>query len=297
MTVNEPRYRYVREGGIRQPRQKNMQYFLTTDKEPIQVCKTFFMNTLDINSRTIRTVIEKRNKVANVLMAADQRGKHGKHLKVKPEIRDGVKSFIESISKIESHYTRANTSKVFIDGSKTVANLHKDYVDICREKNIEYGNYALFYRIFKSEFNISFFVPKKDQCELCFAYENAEDHKTELKEKYEEHISEKELSRIEKSSDKEATPPNTIVAVYDMQAVLQLPKGDVSVFYYKSKLNVMNFTIFNLIDNNCDCFVWDESCANRGANELGTCVLRFMREKSAKEQIKHFIFYSDNCAG
>lgn len=27
---------------------------------------------------------------------------------------------------------------------------------------------------------------------------------------------------------------------------MPLPKGDVSVFYYKSKLNILNFTVYNL---------------------------------------------------
>jgi len=54
-----------------------------------------------------------------------------------------------------------------------------------------------------------------------------------------------------------------------LQAIQQLPKGDVSVFYYKSKLNLLNFTIYNLY-NSCTCYVWDESNGNRGVNELGT---------------------------
>lgn len=298
MVTNEPRYRYVREGGIRPVRQKNMKYFFTINENVTRVCKVFFMNTLNINSRIIRTVLEKSNKVANVLLESDQRGKHGNQPKVKPEIREGIKAFIESIPKIESHYTRAHSSKLFIDGSKTVTNLHKDYVIQCKEKKIEYGNYQLFYRIFNTEHNISFFSPKKDQCELCVAYENSdENQKNCLKQEYDIHISEKEMSRAEKKSDKVKKFSNTIVAVYDMQAVMQLPKGDVSVFYYKSKLNVINFTIYNMIDNDCDCFVWDESCANRGSNELGTCVLRFIKEKSINNNIQHFVFYSDNCAG
>jgi hypothetical protein len=38
-----------------------------------------------------------------------------------------------------------------------------------------------------------------------------------------------------------------ILAVYDLQAVIPLPKGKCSDFYYSSKLNVLNFTIADLI--------------------------------------------------
>ena len=37
----------------------------------------------------------------------------------------------------------------------------------------------------------------------------------------------------------------TLVAVYDIQAVMQLRRGR-GVFFYKRKLNVFNFTIYNL---------------------------------------------------
>jgi hypothetical protein len=44
---------------------------------------------------------------------------------------------------------------------------------------------------------------------------------------------EKELSRLEREKDKNS---NSVVAVYDLQAVLPCPKGDASSFYYVSNL-------------------------------------------------------------
>jgi len=38
-----------------------------------------------------------------------------------------------------------------------------------------------------------------------------------------------------------------VLAVYDLQAVILLPKGECSAFYYSSKLNNLNFTITALI--------------------------------------------------
>ncbi|XP_060804971.1 uncharacterized protein LOC106143389 [Amyelois transitella] len=96
---------------------------------------------------------------------------------------------------------------------------------------------------------------KKDRCEDCVAYENAlQPDKEKLEEKYISHLKEKELSRAEKLRDKEFISENNIVACYDMQAMLQVPRGDVSSFYYKSRLNCMNFTICELKADNTDCF-------------------------------------------
>lgn len=50
----------------------------------------------------------------------------------------------------------------------------------------------MFYRSFTTEFNINFFKPKKDQCDLCILYENnSEEEKKQLEDTYTSHINEK----------------------------------------------------------------------------------------------------------
>lgn len=50
------------------------------------------------------------------------------------------------------------------------------------------------------------------------------------------------------------------VAVYDLQTVMQLLRGgNASQFYYKSKLNVLNFTVHNLKNGCCNSYIWDEN--------------------------------------
>lgn len=127
----------------------------------VRVCKLFFINTLDINDRPIRTVLEKKNKVCENLIENDLRGKHSNHHTVDQSIKDGMRAHIDSIPKIESHYLRANTSRVFIDGSKTVADIHRDYVSKCKENNAAFGNYSMFYKVFTEDYNISFSPRKK----------------------------------------------------------------------------------------------------------------------------------------
>lgn len=93
--------------------------------------------------------------------------------------------------------------------------------------------------------------------------------------------------------------PDYIVAVYDLQAVLQLPRGEVSVFYYKSKLNNFNFTVSELGVDHTECFLWHEGEAFRGADEIGTCILQFIDKtiKNYSGQELQLVFYSDNCCG
>lgn len=44
------------------------------------------------------------------------------------------------------------------------------------------------------------------------------------------------------------------------------------------------------------CYVWDESVARRGANEVSSCLYDFI-EEFVKRGTREFRFWSDNCAG
>ncbi|CAG5001492.1 unnamed protein product [Parnassius apollo] len=83
---------------------------------------------------------------------------------------------------------RKDSSREYIDGGKCLADLHADYKAQCLEQG--------------------------DRCELCVSYENANGSaKEELQEKYMLHQEEKDLSRIEKESDKNKACNDYIVAV------------------------------------------------------------------------------------
>lgn len=71
-----------------------------------------------------------------------------------------------------------------------------------------------------------FFVPKKDQCDLCVSFDNSKNDATVTKNltgKYNRHLKEKVLSRTEK--DKNDIDENIIITCYDLQAALTTPRG------------------------------------------------------------------------
>lgn len=53
------------------------------------------------------------------------------------------------------------------------------------------------------------------------------------------------------------------------------PKGAITTFYYISKLNCYNFTIYNLKTKEVSSYVWHEGEAKRGATEIGSFVLKY----------------------
>ena len=58
---------------------------------------------------------------------------------------------------------------------------------------------------------------------------------------------------------------------------------------------MFNFTIYDLKTNSCECYTWDETNGHRGVNELGTCVLMYLKKRATDSE--DIIFYSDNCTG
>ncbi|VEN64043.1 unnamed protein product [Callosobruchus maculatus] len=291
----KPRYRYL--NATTKFRGTNNAYFFKLRDENVRVCKQFFMATLSINSRIIRTVIEKRSDSVGPIVEPEKRGKHENHKKVCEEIKNGVRDHIKGIPRIESHYCRSGTKREYIEGGKSVADLHRDYVELCTDLNKPFVNYLMYFNIFKEEFNISFHVPKKDQCDFCVGFHNSiDEEKKNLQTEYDLHIEEKELSRQEKEKDKRSV--DKVTAVFDLQAALPCPQADSSKFYYVSKLNTYNLTIYELQSTETNCFIWHEGHGNRGANEIGSCLWHYLVDLNENKSEKiDIIFYSDNCAG
>lgn len=292
-----PKYRYTRDVN---GRTINHAFYFYKDDNKIRVCKQFFVATLGITNRCIRTVKEK---IRNGTLGEDNRGKHANHIEVSADIKNSVRSHISSIPTIESHYTRAHSEKVYIEGSKTIAQLYRDYKSECEGKGKPYANLTMYRHIFNYEYNIAFFSPKKDQCQTCVSYQNSnEDEKKALEKEHNRHINEKNLSREEKTRDKGKISPLYQVACYDLQASLPTPNGQVSSFYYRSKLSTYNFTVCDITQKgqgSVNCYMWHEAEGKRGAIEIGTCLLHYLKEKAeaTNSDELEMTLYSDNCAG
>lgn len=308
MGLVEPKYKYT---SAQHPRAPNAAFYFHDDNTKIRVCKTFFINTLGITNKMIRTVRQKTNNCNSV--EQDRRGKHNKHKRVDEDLKEDIIRFINSIPRIESHYLRASTSREFISGSKSITDLFKDFQEQQKNNSRDSGKFHLFYQIFTTHFNLGFFQPKKDQCDLCLQYKNSTaDQRLSLKVKYDTHLEEKELSREEKKNDRKNADKYNLLVCYDVQAIMQSPNGETSSFYYKSKLNSYNFTLtmLNKLPENktefdfksygdVHCYFWEETQGKRGATEIGSCVLDFLRNicEDAGDHEVNVTFITDNCCG
>lgn len=80
----------------------------------------------------------------------------------------------------------------------------------------------------------------------------------------------------------------------DLQSVLLSPKSNVSSMYYKTKLAVHNFTLYNLKSKDGYCFIWNETEGNLTAQEFSSIICKFVLSLLPLDGNK-IKLYSDGC--
>lgn len=278
-------------------RTKTLKYKLPTANGPVNVCKTMFLNTLGISEKMVRTALSKVCKDGAIL--GEKRGGRYDSLKGKDAmLRASALEHINKFPKMESHFCRKSTTREYLHADLTVKKMYYFYRQERTPEQLT-CSYHTYRRVFKS-LNLSFHHPKKDQCSLCMTYRLGDAaKKRELEDTYNAHTAQKITVRQKKTKYKELSmnyPTIVNSAVFDMQQVIQLPISNESAIFYKSRLSVFNFTIYNLANKECLCFLWDETISKRGANEISTCVAKYLHELDGRG-LREVKLFADGCGG
>ncbi|RZF44217.1 hypothetical protein LSTR_LSTR003857 [Laodelphax striatellus] len=273
-------------------------YYMQKNNESVRVCQKFFCSTLCISNIPILTAFAGKDNYGN-FTASDRRGHKEPPNKTSTEDFEHVKKHIQSFPCVESHYTRKSTKRKYLDKNLNITKMYNLYKSFCEQEELTPVSLITYRRIFGKHFNLSFFVPKKDQCLTCSIYENSNDEeRMKLENSYREHLSRKSESMISKQKDKERADSDTsyMSVSFDMQSVLQIPTSDVSIMYYMRKLNMYNLTIYESPKpNQAYCYLWTEVNGKRGSCEVGSCLYHYIKNLST--EIKEISLYSDTCGG
>jgi len=263
-------------------------YYLNKSNERrIRVCKNMFLNTHGLKERT---VIDWKKEAT---IGPDETLRNVNEVQQQSENQDRkiiLKNFFSVLPKVESHYCRSKSSKLYLErewDSKT--SLYKFYINWCKNRDSRPVSDALFSNVFE-ELNLSLFKPKKDECDVCVSYRS----RNIPEEEYSLHVIKKNLARESKQRDKESS--NRVFCM-DMQAVLLSPKSNTSALYFKMKLMVHNFTIFDMQRNRGYCFIWHEAAGGVSADNYASIICDFLSEHAISdlEDNQNIIIYSDGC--
>lgn len=293
--------------GSRSAKGVSYQYCIeTTAGNKLEVCRNSFINVLGITKHRVEGVFT-RFKKDGCLIPVETRGGYRKAETYGKKI-DAVIEFVKQFKGTESHYSRARSTRIYLDSSLSISKMWNMYeesvVDELKVKE------SFFRHIFVTRFNISFKSPSTDVCSTCLQYrekikvEKNEEILQKLKTEYDVHKTlAKGFFNLLKKEE-----PNVAVMSYDMQKNLPLPKLPDQSTYYSRQLYCYNLTIVSgcstgteaLRKENVSIYSWAEHEMKKSSNEIASAVFEELecRSKSGYFEGKDTLrLVADGCPG
>lgn len=147
----------------------SINYIIKVNGKDVKVCKTEFLavHGLQTSKRRVQLLVEQIKSGAGT-PKSDGRGRHkNRKNQISDEIVD--KQHIESIPTYQSHYSReSNPNKLYFDCNLNISTLYKDYYkDWCTQNDYAAASEDKYRRVFCTNYNIGFKVPRTDTCKTC----------------------------------------------------------------------------------------------------------------------------------
>lgn len=259
-----------------------------------QVCKKMFLNTLGLKNCMVDDWCKK---CCHGIVEADKkypiRGE-----KTKVRLKESIltlKTFLNELPKLPSHYCRASSTKHYLEPLyRTKSDLYREYKLFAVSKNVTAMSKFKFAEEFEG-MNLALHRPKKDQCDTCVSHNLGNVTETD----YQQHIVNKNEARRRKEQDKvKAKESNGTIAMFtaDVEAVMLAPCLKASAIYYKTKLCVHNYTVYNMVTKDVDCYLWNESEGGLEANIFASLLIKHLTTYlSRNSNTKVIIIYTDSC--
>lgn len=287
-------------------RQSTLHYCLKKDGRKIPVCSKMFMNTTALTSHFIRSLFERNGGEDETSTIVDpccsristlnsRKRPENANYKRGEAKREFLNQFLDSLPKMPSHYCRKSSSKLYLERCfRSLVDVYDHYKLFCQEHGEQPFKITAFKEVFYSK-NLSLFKPKKDRCNTCIGFETGNISHEEWKD----HMQQKDEALAEKQKDKEraieshkARDRRFAAFCMDLESVLLAPSTEASAMYFKTKLSVHNFTVYNMATGAVSCYVWNETEGGVTANEFASCIINHLRNMGHYEEITIF---SDGC--
>nr|CAI5860647.1 unnamed protein product [Callosobruchus analis] len=200
---------------------------------------------------------------------------------------------VNSLPRDVGHYTRAKSDKEYLSPDLNLHRLFKAFIKLYPESAVTYKCYCA---VFKNDFpKLSFRRPRIDTCHTCDRLDCEiranNDLSKAAKTKLAIHHAKAERARdiLKENTITSQQPGSDLCCLsMDLEQVLFVPTLVHSDMFYLSQLSCFNFGIHVGDTNHAGMFLWHEGFSGRGANEIASCLLRFLNSGFTKK--KHWFF-------
>lgn len=273
-------------------------YHLTCENGgKVKVCKDFFKKVFKISDGRLTRIL--KTKVSGLPPPSDKRGKHAPPNKTSELKIAEVKDFINKFPAYQSHYSRKkNPNRKYLAPDLSLGKIYNMY----KNEVVEAVSQYVFSNVFNQEFNLCFHAPITDSCKKCDSFKikiDAMDNEIDKQEKqteHELHLRKADSARDGMTADAELAKAdkNITIIAFDLMKTLPTPLLSTGVAYYKRQLWTYCLGIHNLATDEVHMYLWDESIASRGPDEIGSCLLHYVEHYVRSKKL---IMYSDQCGG
>lgn len=291
--------RKKQEGKPTKNRTNTYSYKFCVQGEEKKVCKTCFCNTLGETEKFVTCAMQNKLMTTSGATHEDLRGKAAPPHKTPQYKLSQVEKHIKSFPAYKSHYSRRDTNINYLPSHLNITTMYDLYREEYPDNPVSINIYS---RVFHT-MNLKFKKPKIDTCTKCDTLnakikcaEN-DTEKDQFRKELEDHQKTADDAYDSKKKDKQMglEDKKYLTFAFDLQQVLPTPFLTSSKMFYLRQLSTYNLTVHNCNNGKSSHFMWPECTASRGANEIASCLYRFLQ--SIPEGVEHAIFYSDTCGG
>jgi hypothetical protein len=289
-----------KRGRFRGPMRKNkphsfvVNYFLkAADNQNIPVCTKFFRKLFGVGQRRLNTIAEGCKTGEGVV---DKRG--GDHKEPKyGEKRVKVYEFLSKLKACESHYSRNKSQRLYLPSNLNINKLFKMYNNSVTD-NLKVKK-TFFTKIFETKFNLGFGSPASDNCSFCHRT------KTEIKTCENEREKQSLIAQfyVHKARAKafhtlmKLNPYDSTTYIFDLQQVQPIPKLSIGEAFYSRQISFYSFCITDFAIKSPQLYVWNETQAGRGAQEISSALTDFLQKAAIDDNVTDIRLFADGCGG
>ncbi|CAG7727625.1 unnamed protein product, partial [Allacma fusca] len=269
----------------------------------VHVCQKFFLAIHGINRSRLRKKVLHRE-----VDIEDRRGKHPNHpMKTTYATRDLMRIFFKSLPARHSHYSvNKNPNRLYMDSHWTVTALFERFLHYFPDVTRKQATLTVFRHIFNNEFNIKFGCPRTDKCDTCSKFltslnslrtltPNDVDAISGASILHEQHLEYADIFYRDMASAK-LFPDNHFALCMDFQQNIPLPVTRINKEFYLRQLWIFNFGIKNIKTGETTMFLYSETFAKKGANEVISCLLWYV-DNVVPPNVTTLSVFCDNPAG